>query len=129
MSTYRLDKLLAPQSVALVGASPREHSLGRHVLMNLRASGFAGDIFLINPKYTQIDGIVVAPDIGSLAATPDVVIVACPPDGVRDVVEAAGRRGVALWPRAQSSMPPSLRTALCPVTSRSSRSRVPWLRR
>jgi acetyltransferase len=95
MSTYQLDKLLAPQSVALVGASPREHSLGRHVLTNLRASGFAGDIFLVNPKYAQIDGFVVAPDIGSLAATPDVVIVACPPDGVRDVVEAAGRRGVA----------------------------------
>ena len=42
MSTYRLDKLFAPGSVAVVGASPRDGSLGRSLLKNLRDGGFAG---------------------------------------------------------------------------------------
>jgi acetyltransferase len=40
MSTYRLDKLFAPASVAVVGASPRAGSLGRTLLRNLREAGF-----------------------------------------------------------------------------------------
>ena len=44
MSTYRLDKLFSPRSVAVIGASPREKSPGRAVLENLRRGGFAGEI-------------------------------------------------------------------------------------
>jgi len=51
MSTYRLDKLFSPRSVAVVGASPRETSPGRAVLRNLRAAAFEGSIGLVNPRY------------------------------------------------------------------------------
>src|SRR5580692_12835896 len=44
MSTYRLDKVFTPRSVAVIGASPREKSPGRAVLENLRRGGFAGEI-------------------------------------------------------------------------------------
>ena len=57
MSTYRLDKLFAPRSVAVVGASPRATSLGRAVLRNLRDGGFPGSIGLVNPHYAEIEGI------------------------------------------------------------------------
>ena len=57
MSTYRLDALLAPRSIAVVGASPRERSLGRIALRNLRAGGFAGPIYLVNPRHAEIDGV------------------------------------------------------------------------
>jgi len=43
MSTYRLDKLFSPRSVAVIGASPREKSPCRAVLKKLRRGGFAGD--------------------------------------------------------------------------------------
>jgi len=43
MSTYRLDKLFAPRSVAVVGASPRNTSPGRAVLKNLRRGAFVGE--------------------------------------------------------------------------------------
>ena len=59
MSTYRLDRLLAPRSVALVGASPREGSLGRAILRNLREAGFPGPIDLVNPHHAAIDGIAL----------------------------------------------------------------------
>ena len=57
MSTYRLDKLFAPRSVAVVGASPRESSLGRAVIRNLRSASFRGRIHLVNPHYAEIDGV------------------------------------------------------------------------
>ena len=57
MSTYRLEKLFSPRSVAVVGASPRETSPGRAVLRNLRAAGFAGSIGLVNPHYDEIEGV------------------------------------------------------------------------
>jgi acetyltransferase len=44
MSTYRLDKLFSPRSVALIGASPRQTSPGHAVLRNLKAAGFSGPI-------------------------------------------------------------------------------------
>ena len=55
MSTYALDAVFRPKSVAVVGASPRERSVGRAVVRNLREAGFAGPVGLVNPKYRQIE--------------------------------------------------------------------------
>ena len=58
MSTYRLDKLFSPRSVAVVGASPRETSPGRAVLeQSSRRRHFEGSIGLVNPRYDEIEGI------------------------------------------------------------------------
>ncbi|HEV2606259.1 MAG TPA: bifunctional acetate--CoA ligase family protein/GNAT family N-acetyltransferase [Microvirga sp.] len=96
MSTYRLDKLFNPRSVALVGASPREGSLGRTVLANLREGGFAGAIHVVNPRYSEIDGIACVPAIEALPEPPDVVVIATPPLTIPDLVEAAGRKEAAV---------------------------------
>jgi acetyltransferase len=66
MSTYRLDKLFSPRSVAVVGASPRETSPGRAVLRNLRSAGFKGSISLINPHYGEIEGFKAVKTIQEL---------------------------------------------------------------
>ncbi len=95
MSTYHLQTLLAPRSVAVVGASPRANSLGRIVLRNLRDGGFAGPIHLINPKYPEIDGIEAMPSLDALAAAPDVAVVTAPAAAVPGIIAAAGLRGVA----------------------------------
>jgi acetyltransferase len=95
MSTYRLDSLMAPRSIALVGASPREHSVGRAILKNLKAGGFAGDIQIINPRYADIDGIATIPSLDALAAPPDLVVITAPAAAVPSVVASAAERGVA----------------------------------
>jgi hypothetical protein len=46
MSTYRLKNLLSPRSVALVGASPRQGSVGRAILGNIRKARFKGEFGL-----------------------------------------------------------------------------------
>ena len=44
MSTYGLERLFSPRSIAVVGGSPRPSSLGAAVLRNIKASGFAGKV-------------------------------------------------------------------------------------
>jgi hypothetical protein len=51
------DLIVAPRSVAVVGGSPRPTSPGRAVLKNLRSAGFKGSISLVNPHYSEIEGI------------------------------------------------------------------------
>jgi acetyltransferase len=95
MSTYRLDRLFAPRSVAMVGASPRPTSPGRAVLRNLRSGGFAGAIHLVNPHHASIEGIAAVKSYGALATTPDVAVIAVPPAAVASVVRAAAAKGTA----------------------------------
>ena len=96
MSTYRLDKLFSPRSVAVVGASPRESSAGHAVLRNLRRGGFAGTIHLVNPRYDAIEGIPASRSYDKLPAAPDVAIIAVPPAAVPSTVAAAAQKGTAL---------------------------------
>ena len=63
MSTYRLKNLLSPRSVALVGASPRQGSVGRAILGNIRKAKFKGEFGLVNSHYAEIDGVAT---VGSL---------------------------------------------------------------
>src|SRR5262252_2129449 len=95
MSTYRLDKLFHPQSAALVGGNPREKSLGRIVLRNMREGGFAGAIHLVNPDFAEIDGLRAVPTLADLAAAPDVAVVATPAEAVPTVVAQAAEVGCA----------------------------------
>jgi len=95
MSTYRLDTLFAPRSIAVVGASPRPGSLGLTFLKNLIQGGFAGALYPVNPHHRQIEDRPCFPSVAKLPETPDLVVIAVPPRNVLDVVEEAGRRGVA----------------------------------
>jgi acetyltransferase len=93
MSTYRLDRLFAPRSVALVGANPRPKSVGRTVLQNLRTAGFEGPVHLINPDFPEIDGVKSVPRIEDLPEAPDVVVIAVPPPAVPATIASAGAKG------------------------------------
>jgi acetyltransferase len=95
MSTYRLDKLFSPQSVAVVGASPRSTSPGHAVLRNLRIGGFQGTICLVNPHYEEIAGVRAVKSLRDLSNAPDVAVIAVPPQSVPSVVAMAGELGVA----------------------------------
>jgi acetyltransferase len=96
MSTYRLDRLFAPRSIAVVGASPRDTSPGRAVLKNLRCGGFAGAIHLVNPHYESIEGIAAVKSYEALPAAPDVAVIAVPPAAVAPIVRAAAARETAV---------------------------------
>jgi len=93
MSTYRLDKLFWPRSVAVVGGSPRATSPGRAVVANLKAAGFEGPLHVVNPRYDAIEGIRTVRSLGELRQAPDLAVIAAPADQVPAIVAAAGEQG------------------------------------
>jgi acetyltransferase len=93
MTIRNLDHLFRPSSVALLGASDRSSSVGAVLGRNLRTAGFAGRIMLVNPKHAAVDGEPCYPDVASLPETPDLAVVATPPDVVPELVAALGARG------------------------------------
>jgi len=95
MSTYRLDRLFAPRSIAVVGGSPRDTSPGRAVLKNLHSGKFAGTVHLVNPHYDRIEGITAVKSYDALPGTPDVAVIAVPPPAVASAVRAAAAKETA----------------------------------
>lgn len=95
MSIFGLDKVFAPRSVVVVGASPRDRSPGRAVLHNLRSGGFAGDIYLVNPHYEAVEGVAAFKSYAELPGTPDLAVIAIAPAAVPAVVAQAAAKGTA----------------------------------
>jgi acetyltransferase len=93
MSTFRLDRLFSPRSVAVVGASPRPTSPGHAVLRNLRQAGFGGTISLVNPHYSAIEDVAAVKSYRDLPAVPDLAVIAVPPAAVPSAVAEAGAKG------------------------------------
>ncbi len=91
MSTYRLENLFEPRSVAVVGGSPRGKSVGRAVLRNLR--GFAGEVYLVNPRYDEIDGVRPVKSYRQLPGAPDLAVIAVPAAIVPETVAAVAEKG------------------------------------
>lgn len=89
-----LERLLRPQSVAIVGASDKPGSFGNSVHANLRVSKYAGDLHLVNPKRTEIDGHPCVASVDDLPFGVDCAVLAIPKAGVLEAVRACGRRGV-----------------------------------
>ena len=55
----QIDRLLRPKSVAVIGASDRHGALGCTLLNNLVQYEFAGDIYPVNPKRDELQGLKV----------------------------------------------------------------------
>ncbi len=93
MSIRNLELFLKPSSVALIGASTRPRSVGAVILKNILAAGFQGDVFLVNPKHRTMDGLPVYPNVASLPKSPDLAVIAIPPDSVPEVIAEVGACG------------------------------------
>jgi len=91
VTVRNLDKLLAPHSVALVGASPEPRTIGSIIAGNLK--GFGGPVWLVNPRHKSIDGTPCFPSLDALPEAPDLVIVSTPPATVPGIIAQAGARG------------------------------------
>ena len=93
MTIRNLQYLLKLRSIALVGASTRPRSVGLITARNLRAGGFAGPVWLVNPKYRSIEGQDCYPSVSALPAAPDLGVLATPPETVPQLVGDLGAKG------------------------------------
>nr|WP_321278503.1 acetate--CoA ligase family protein [Alcaligenes faecalis] len=96
MAAQRPDigRLLKPGSIAIVGASATPGALGASVLGNLERNGFAGEIYLINPKRAQIAGRPCLASVEQLPDGVDVAVLAIPQTAVLDTIRALAKRRV-----------------------------------
>ncbi|MHC5305781.1 acetate--CoA ligase family protein [Bartonella sp. LJL80] len=78
----KLDCLLRPKTIAIIGASPNAGALGFSVFENLQKHGFAGQIHLVNPKYDEIAGHPCHRDIKGLPENIDAAVLAIPRQAV-----------------------------------------------
>lgn len=85
----RLDKLLAPASVAVIGASRRIGSLGFDTVEMLLRGGFAGDVYPVNPSYETILGLPCYPDLNSIEKPVDLAVLCIAAKRLEDYVERA----------------------------------------
>lgn len=79
----QLRPLLAPRSIAVVGASPRPASFGLRTLENL--ANFTGEVYPVNAKYDSVGGFACLPSLAALPGKPDCVVLVVP----REAVEAS----------------------------------------
>ena len=93
MTIRNLDALLAPKSVALIGASTRAGSVGLITARNMLAAGFGGPVWLVNPKHGAIEGSACHASLEALPGAPDLGIVVTPPAAVPGIVAELGAKG------------------------------------
>lgn len=93
MTIRNLDQLLAPRSVALIGASQDPMSVGGRIAKNLREGGFEGDIYFVNPKHSSVDGVRCYASVAELPTAPALAVIATPPATIAGIVAELGAKG------------------------------------
>jgi acyl-CoA synthetase (NDP forming)/GNAT superfamily N-acetyltransferase len=89
-----LRHIFAPKSVVVIGASRRREAVGRVILENIRAGGYAGRLYTVNPRARQIDGDRCLDSVLDLPEPADLAVIAVPAPAVLGVAGQCGQRGV-----------------------------------
>lgn len=89
-----LNYFYEPKSIALIGASAKELSIGNVIIKNLLHYGFTGSIYPINPKVDEIRGLKAYPSILDVLGEVDLAHIVIPPSFVPEEVENCGKKGV-----------------------------------
>lgn len=92
MPNSKLAKFFQPESVAIIGATPKEGKVGRAILENFIAK-FKGRIYPVNPNYSDILGLKCYRSIRDLPEAPDLGVIAIPAPQVPEVVRELGEKG------------------------------------
>ncbi len=91
---HPLETLFAPSSVAVIGASERQGSVGRSVLWNLVSTPFGGTVYPINSNRPSVLGIRAYRDLSELPEKPELVVVTTPAATVPGIIAECVKAGV-----------------------------------
>lgn len=89
----KVSQLLAPRSVAVIGASEDQTKFGGRLYRMLIKHGYAGTIYPVNPGRESLFGIKTVPSVSATPEAPDMVVMALPRAKVKDEIAAAAERG------------------------------------
>jgi acyl-CoA synthetase (NDP forming) len=97
---HRLDPLLRPASIAVVGASERPGTVGRNLVENLLKGGFSGALFAVNPGRESVLGVPCFPSLSALPSRVEHVMFAVSDERIEAALDEAvahGARAVTLY--------------------------------
>lgn len=87
MTTRNLKHMFAPQSIAVVGATPRDGAVGNILMHNLLEGGFEGPIMPVTPNHASVAGVLAYSSIGQLPRPAELAVICTPPEVVPGIVE------------------------------------------
>lgn len=86
--------LLSPSSIAVIGASADEGSVGHDILRNLLTQGYAGKVFPVNPKREEILGAHCYKSVSEIPGEVDLAVIVVPAKIVPAVLRECGEKGM-----------------------------------
>lgn len=94
MVLAKLDSFFKPKSIAVIGASKKPDKIGYAVLKNIIDSGFAGEIYPLNPKEESILEKKAFAKITDINPPPELALICVPAVATEEVVKECGEAGV-----------------------------------
>ena len=94
MLKEQLDKIMKPKSIAVIGASTKENSIGASIMLQLTEYKFTGDIYPINPKADQIQGLKAYPSVLDVPGDIDFAVIVVPKQFVFDTIDQCHQKGI-----------------------------------
>ena len=89
-----LEAFFRPQSVAVIGASEKEGSVGHSLLENLLKTPFGGSVVAVNPKRSQVLGAKSYPSVAAIPGGVELAVIAIPAAAVEEAVGQCVQAGV-----------------------------------
>ncbi len=89
-----IERFFNPRSVAVIGASRRQETIGQALVRNLITGDFSGRVYAVNPTSNAVSGLPTYRSVTDIPDDVDVAIVAVPADSVQDVVLDCAAKGV-----------------------------------
>lgn len=95
-ATLDIQPLFAPRSIAIVGASGNPSSYSSRTLTNLLNTGYTGEIYPVNPRYDQLQGLRSYPRVSDIGKPVDAAVLLVRSDLVEDAVADCVAAGVKI---------------------------------
>ncbi|PRY03398.1 acetate--CoA ligase family protein [Paraburkholderia sp. BL25I1N1] len=89
-----IERLVAPRSIAIIGASNDPKSISGQPLRFLLQHGYRGVLYPVNPKYAHIEGVACHPAVASLPQTPDLALILVAARRVPAMLRECGEKGI-----------------------------------
>ncbi|MBO0842772.1 MAG: GNAT family N-acetyltransferase, partial [Nocardioides sp.] len=89
-----IHRFFNPRSVAVIGASRRQETIGQALVRNLVIGDFTGRVYMVNPSSVAVSGMPAYKSVQDIPDDVDVAIVAVPAEAVQDVVLDCAAKGV-----------------------------------
>lgn len=89
-----LDKIMKPKSIAVVGASTKEHTIGSDIMKRLQEYKFNGNIYPVNPKGGVIEGLQAYTSVLEIPGEVDLAIIVVNAKFVLDTIDQCHQKGI-----------------------------------